>query len=164
MQRVPSDAIAPFRPRVAKPTIDYLVRCVVRYAMEHYGERVDELPYEDLFLCMKSGVFRARQYGFEDFESIALFVGLMLETAPNFDEHEVIRLGLTDPRLHGADKLELMLETTSDETWQEVIEQHDEQAWSFGLTEENELAECEALNARMAIFAPMDDAKGFDSE
>ena len=82
MQRVPSEAIAPFRPRVAKPTIDYLVRCVVRYAMEHYGERVEELPYEDLFLCMKSGVFRARQYGFEDFESITpFFISIAPETS-----------------------------------------------------------------------------------
>lgn len=164
MQRTSAEGIAPFRPRVAKPRFDYLVRCLMRYALEHHADQVDGLPDDDLFLCMKSGIFRARQYGLEDFESIAMFVGLMLVTAPNFDEHEFIRLYLTEPTLQGVEKLDIVMVCTSDEVWQEVLEQHDDQAWSFGLTEENQLAECQDLNARMAILARLDDAQGIDAE
>lgn len=164
MQRTSAEGIAPFRPRVAKPRIDYLVRCVMRYAIEHHAAQVDGLPDKDLFLCMKSGIFRARQYGLEDFESIAVFVGLMLATAPNFDDHESIRLYLAEPTLQGNEKLDVVVACTNDEVWQEVLEQHDDQAWSYGLTEENELAECQELNARMAILARLENIKGTDAE
>lgn len=97
---------------------------------------------------MKSGIARARQYGLRDFTSLAVFIGLMLETAPNLDEHELIRGILTFSELDGVAKIDAVLEAASDETWQEVIDRHDVLAWSFGLTDENTMAECQGLNSK----------------
>ncbi len=162
LQRVHLEVIAPFRPRVSSPNVDYLTRCPVRYAREHHSAQVGEMPDEDLFLCTKSGIARARQNGFHDFESIAVFVGLMLDTAPNFDEHELIRRALTDPKLSGVARLDALLETTSDESWQEVIDRYDDQAWSFALSDENELAECQELNSKMYPPWQADGSSGLD--
>ena len=160
LQRVHSEAIAPFRTRVSKPNLDYLTRCLVRYAQEHHSAQVGQMPDYDLFLCMKSGVARARQYDFQDFESIAVFVGLMLNTAPNFDEHELIQPGLADSEVRGVARLDALLKTTSDEIWQEVIDRYDDQAWSFALSYENELAECEELNSKMYPSSQVDTSSG----
>ena len=60
---------------------------------------VFELPAETLETMIRTGLARARTHGFTSEADLAGFVAVMLETAPNFDDHPLLRRGLRDERV-----------------------------------------------------------------
>jgi hypothetical protein len=89
-------------------------------------ELVSELDEDDLLACVRVGIERARGHGLDSEQSIGIFVGWMLEIAPNFDEQPNIRKVLTYPGLAPEQRLELVGRLATEEDWEEAAEMYNE--------------------------------------
>lgn len=90
---------------------------------------VFELPAETLETMIRTGIERAREYGFASEADLAGFVALMVETAPNFDNHPLLRRGLQDERVKLEERLQALLQHATEANWQVVKEEYDPSAW-----------------------------------
>jgi hypothetical protein len=83
---------------------------------------VFELPTETVEAMIRTGFERAREYGFAS-------EALMIETAPNFDNHPLLQRGLQDERVKLEERLGVLLENATAANWQVVKEEYDPSAW-----------------------------------
>lgn len=90
---------------------------------------VFELPAETLEAMARTGLERARQYGFVSEADLAGFVVVMLETAPNFDDHPLLKRGLKDERVKLEERLAALLQNATEANWGVVKEDYDPGAW-----------------------------------
>ncbi len=90
---------------------------------------VFELAEEALGAMVRSGFERARRYGFASEADLAGFVVLMLETAPNFDDHPLLQRGLQDERVKLVERLAVLLQNATEANWGVVKEDYDPAAW-----------------------------------
>jgi hypothetical protein len=90
---------------------------------------VFELPTETVEAMIRTGFERAREYGFASEADLAGFVALMIETAPNFDNHPLLQRGLQDERVKLEERLGVLLENATAANWQVVKEEYDPSAW-----------------------------------
>ncbi len=93
---------------------------------------VFELAEETLEAMARSGFERARRYGFASEADLAGFVTLMLETAPNFDDHPLLQRGLQDERVKLEERLAALLQNATEANWGVVKEDYDPAAWKVG--------------------------------
>lgn len=75
------------------------------------------------------GVARARRHGMRREKTIALFVGLMFEFGPTFDEHPLASPVLSNEPLRPERRIDLLLQRLSDEDWAEIEDARDDAAW-----------------------------------
>lgn len=122
-----AEHLAAFNPQTDDEIEDFILKCVE----ENYWEQIKEMTDEDCRLCIRSGIIRARQYGIKEAVDLGTFICLMLEFAPNFDEHPLINKILTNEAFEGSAKIEQVVSSTTDDTWQETIDNYDEKAWLF---------------------------------
>ncbi|HEX4949179.1 MAG TPA: hypothetical protein VFZ34_21055 [Blastocatellia bacterium] len=90
---------------------------------------VFELPEETLKTMIHTGIARAREHEFTSEADLAGFVALMLETAPNFDDHPLLRRGLRDERVRLEERLQALLQNATEANWGVVKEEYDPSAW-----------------------------------
>jgi hypothetical protein len=90
---------------------------------------VSEMPLDLLHRLVREGVARARGYGLSWENNLATFVSLMLDVAPNFDEHPLIRHLLRDGRVPPDARMDLVVENVSDEMWEAAGQNYDPVAW-----------------------------------
>lgn len=121
--------IAAFNPQADDEIEDFILGCI----LENHLDLVIEMTDEDRRLCVRSGMKRARQYEIKEAADLATFICLMLEFAPNFDEHPLIKKILTDTAIDGSAKIREVINSTTDAAWQDTIDNYDERAWLFGL-------------------------------
>lgn len=93
---------------------------------------VELLTDERLHEMVGRGVERARAYGMTWESSITAFVVLMFVSAPNFDDHPLLRRVLKDEQTDPDLRIERLWEQTSDDNWEQVEQNYDARAW--GLT------------------------------
>lgn len=90
---------------------------------------VFELPAETLEAMVRTGIARAREHGYASEADLAGFVVLMFETAPNFDDHPLLRRGLRDERVKLEERLQALLQNATEANWGVVKEAYDASAW-----------------------------------
>lgn len=75
------------------------------------------------------GLLRARTYGFKRASSLAAFVAIMFDIAPNFDEHPRIHAVLTDPTLSPDLRIDVLMSRTTAAHWEEALVRGGSDAW-----------------------------------
>jgi hypothetical protein len=75
------------------------------------------------------GVERARAAGFSKAEDIAVFVSLMFEVSPQFNEQPAIANVLQNTALAPTDRFEQIFEQVPDDAWTEAQDLYDEKIW-----------------------------------
>jgi len=99
---------------------------------------VDALPEETLYDLIRSGIRRARSYGFTFESSIAGFVAVMFEIAPNFDTHRLSQVLLNDEEVEPNARLDELLNVLTEKNWEAIRTDYDPQAWEFAEVEKEE--------------------------
>lgn len=106
-----------------------LARVVTAAVKEANAERVAGYDDEQLAEMIKFGIERARAHNFERAETIAAFVAVMLEIAPNFDEQEEIKTVLADANHPPDERFFQLFERVSDVGWQAAENLYDARVW-----------------------------------
>lgn len=105
------------------------VRRVIAFLRTECPEDIEQHPQEQWQTMVINGISRARRYGITYESSIAAFVALMFQYAPNFDEHVHIHAILTDMEVPPDTRIKLLGECTLDEDWEAVLSLYDAAAW-----------------------------------
>lgn len=118
---------------------ELLLRRVVDHLREKYADTVVQLP-SDLLIVSKigedelktmvgTGISRARGYGLSHESTLAAFVALMFEAAPNFDEYPLMQQILHDENTPANSRIDLLLSQASDEDWEAIKGTYRVGAW-----------------------------------
>jgi hypothetical protein len=91
---------------------------------------VDELPEETLYSLVRTGVQRAGAHEFDLESSIAAFVAVMFEVCPNFANHRLCELMLSDEDVEPNERLDELLSVLTEKNWESIRETYDPQAWN----------------------------------
>lgn len=106
-----------------------LVRRTIEFLRIEYPEDIKRHPEGQWRNRVVNGISRARSYGITYESSIAAFVALMFQYAPNFDEYAPIHAILTDGEVPPDTRVKLLGECTIDEDWEIVEDRYDAAAW-----------------------------------
>ncbi len=109
---------------------------LISHLHEHHEEAVEDLTDEMLLPMVRTGIARARRYGMTWESNLTAFVALMFEIAPNWDEHSFIQAVLNSRHIAPEDKMDVLVERTPEEVWEEAERRYDADAW-FGFDEES---------------------------
>jgi hypothetical protein len=98
---------------------------------------IAELPDDILSKMVRRGIARARQYGITWRSTLLAFVTLMLVSAPNFDDHPSLRRVLFDCDIDPDERLDKMIEDSTEENWMDVERAYNAGAWGLNQQEVN---------------------------
>ncbi len=117
------------------------LRKLVEYLYEHHGQVavqlpenftvIVQIPENQIKTLVANGINRARAYGISSEVSLAAFVVLMFVTAPNFDEHPLIKRLLKDERIAANERIDSLWQHTTEQNWQVVKQNYDAKAWQI---------------------------------
>jgi hypothetical protein len=133
--------IRPEQYEVFKPVAEEVfTREIVAYLRKAYADRVVKLPNgpttieglseEKLRLMVKGGITRARRYDLTGKASLITFVVIMFLTAPNFDEHPLIKHVLTSQSVPPDARIDELWQRTVDQNWVAVRTSYDPEVWT----------------------------------
>jgi hypothetical protein len=134
--------IRPEQLEAFEPVADaaFVVR-VVQHLRDEHADEVVSLPdreytvagldEETIAEMARTGIAKARSYGFTWESSITAFVVLMFVVAPSFDNHPLIKRALNDTSPDENSRIENLFERTSSENWDVAAQSYDSAAW-FG--------------------------------
>jgi hypothetical protein len=118
-----------------------LIRKLATTLRERHGECIVRLPdavravgqFDDDTIreLVRKALARARGHGLTSESSLASFVILMFETAPNFDEHPLLKKTLGAADVAPDERIKQLLEETTDQNWDAARELYDPAAWGF---------------------------------
>ncbi len=92
---------------------------------------VAQLSDEVLEEMVQNGIARARQYDISYESALVAFVVTMFEAAPNFDAYPLLQQILQDEKTLPNSRIDLLLDRTSDQDWEEVKRTYDPGAWEL---------------------------------
>ena len=98
---------------------------------ENHARAIEGLDDQVLEERIRAGLKRARRYEISEEATLASFVGLMFEFAPNFDEHPRMQAILMDRRIPPDDRIHELVEEATDSDWDDVRHLSDLRAWSM---------------------------------
>jgi hypothetical protein len=101
----------------------------VRHMRVFHDAAVADLPDDELRRRVVHGLERARRHGLTWEYSLTVFVAHMLELSPTFDEHPAVARVLADTSLPPDERMDELLARLTDEQWDEVVAQGDEDAY-----------------------------------
>ena len=102
---------------------------VVAYVLRVAPHAAHGLTDEEMRRRARAGLRRASRHGFSQRGPLKVFICLMFEVAPNFDEHPVIRAHLAAEPLDEGRRIRRLIVRVTDEQWAEAARQRDEEAW-----------------------------------
>jgi hypothetical protein len=102
---------------------------IARHLREEHRRAVKDIADGELRKLIAAGIARAGRHGIESGQAVALFVALMFEIAPNFDEHPAIRKVLSDEGLAVDARVGELAERISPEEWVAAQGTYDARAW-----------------------------------
>src|SRR5262249_29538881 len=115
------------------------LRRVVQYLRERHSSvavqlpsgitTVELIPEETLFELVENGIKRARRDGMSWESALSAFVVLMFVTAPNFDDHPLIRRVMKDDKIDANARIDHLWESTTEQNWEAVKQRYDTAAW-----------------------------------
>src|SRR5262249_53790968 len=103
-----------------------LARRLVIFLQERHAAGDDP---EALRAKVETGIQRAARHGLKDDASVALFVALMFEFAPNFDQHPRVRELLRGTSAPPAVRLRRVVGSIAESEWSEIRAAADASAW-----------------------------------
>jgi hypothetical protein len=103
------------------------------------------LPKETLQTLVRSSIERARDYGLDREDSIAAFVALRFEVAPNFDKHNLSQVVLSDESVEPNARVDQLLEVLNEKNWETIQKTYDPEAW---LSQQEEVESEEEKSAK----------------
>jgi len=98
---------------------------------------IAEIPDEILSAMVRGGIARAREYGITWCSTLAGFVSLMFISAPNFDDHPLLKRALFDNDTDPNGRLEKLIEDSTEQNWEAVRQAYDPSAWGLNRQEVN---------------------------
>jgi hypothetical protein len=118
-----------------------LIRKLATTLRERHGECLVRLPdavrtveqFDDNALreLVRNALARAKGHGLTFESSLASFVILMFETAPNFDEHPLLNRTLGDEDVAPDERINQLLDEATDQNWDAARERYDPAAWGL---------------------------------
>lgn len=108
---------------------DALVRLIRQIMRECCPGRVEDYSDKLLDGMIRLGIERARKHEFEQSETIAAFVSVMFEIAPDFDEHPHIKQVLEDTNYSVDDRFFQLWQRIDEKAWQEAENKYDAKLW-----------------------------------
>ena len=125
MLRIREEQLRQFEPQADAA----LVARIVEHLHEEHADVTDTLPDDVLREMVEAGMARARGHGLTWESSLAAFVALMFEIAPNFDEHPRVRHYLDSSTVPPDERLNRLAASLSDEDWEAIERDYDAAAW-----------------------------------
>jgi hypothetical protein len=135
MLKIRTEQIQAFQPLAEEGfewrVVDYIKTSHAQVSIQLLTGRftVSQLPDATLHTMVREGIRRARAYGMTWQSTITSFVVLMFVTAPNFDEHPLIKRVLKDERIKPDLRIEQLWEQTKDQNWRAAEQMYDPSAW-----------------------------------
>lgn len=130
---------------------DAFIGDVVEYLREHYGDRtvqlsegsaaLETLPEHTLRQMVQRGIVRASRYGINSRGNLKAFIVIMVVTAPNFDDHPLIKRILNDKQVGAESRIDELWKRTMDQNWIAVRQSYNASVWdiqAIALTPEQE--------------------------
>lgn len=93
---------------------------LAKFLRERHGHLVASLSDEELRGRIRDGVRRAGVYGINWDSSLALFIIVMLSTAPTFDQHPSARAILTNEYIEPNRRVHVLVQRIPNEVWTEI--------------------------------------------
>lgn len=94
--------------------------------------RVDGIQTERLRTMVRIGIGKARDVGLTKAEDLGVFVALMFEVSPQFDQEPTINGVLGDTIYSPEDRLAQLFARVPDEAWATAVDLYDEKIWFVG--------------------------------
>jgi hypothetical protein len=98
---------------------------------------IAEIPDDILSVMVRGGIARAREYGITSSSTLAGFVSLMFISAPNFDDHPLLKRALHDNDTDPNSRLEKLIQDSTEQNWEAVRQAYDASAWGVKEQEVN---------------------------
>ena len=92
---------------------------------------VSEIAEDELIAMVLFGLSRARGYGISHESSLAGFVAIMFETAPNFDAYPLVQQILQDETIPPDSRIDLLLERVTEPDWEALKARYDTATWKM---------------------------------
>ena len=105
------------------------VSSVVENLRTNHPAAVKDTPDDTLHKRVEYGIQSAREYGLSWKNSLSTFVTLMFVIAPDFDRLSAFKQFLTDEGVPPNERMELLLEKTTDADWQEAEKASEPNNW-----------------------------------
>ncbi len=99
------------------------------YFRDEIPEELENFSPNILQRMILAGIHRAKQNGFMTEDTITAWVQIMFQISPNFDEQTSIRKALQQCPKSCEDKLDFVLENTTEQDWDEAEDLYDNNAW-----------------------------------
>ncbi len=128
MSVIESVAQENFVRRIAAHLLADYSQCVVTLP-DQSKTAVGDMPEETLHSLVRTGIARARGRGLSLESSTAAFVAVMFEVSPNFDNHRLCEVLLTDEEVEPDRRLDEVFNVLTEKNWESVRESYDPQAW-----------------------------------
>ena len=111
--------------------VDYLRKTRPQEVVRFPGgpTTIAEIPDEILSSMVRDGIARARKYGITWRSTLAGFVSLMFISAPNFDDHPLLKRALLDNDTDPNSRLEKLIQDSTEQNWEAVRQAYDASAW-----------------------------------
>ena len=103
----------------------------VAVRLPNSSSTVAQLSDEVLEEMVQNGITRARQYDISYESALVAFVVTMFEAAPNFDAYPLMLQILRDEKTPPNSRIDVLLQRTSDQDWEEVKRTYDPAAWEL---------------------------------
>lgn len=89
------------------------------------------LPDDILSDMVRGGIARAREYGVTWCSTLLAFVTTMFVSAPNFDDHPLLKRVLLDNDTDPNYRLDKLMQNSTEENWEAVRRAYDVAAWGL---------------------------------
>ncbi|MCI0390609.1 MAG: hypothetical protein MOB07_17830 [Acidobacteria bacterium] len=99
--------------------------------------RVTELTDEILSNMVRGGIARAREYGITWCSTLVAFVVVMFVSAPNFDDHPLLKRALLDNDTDPNGRLDKLIQNSTEQNWEAARQSYDANAWGLKEREVN---------------------------
>lgn len=106
-----------------------LVRLIRQIMRECCPVRVENYSDKILDGMIKLGMEKAKKHNFAKAETVAAYVAVMFEIAPNFDEQPMIKQVLEDPNYVVDDRFFQLWQRVDEKVWQEAEDGYDAKMW-----------------------------------
>jgi hypothetical protein len=121
-------------------TDELLAERIVDHLRKEYSDTIVQLPSRVLILheiaddelkaMVRVGLSRARGYGISHESPLAGFIAIMIDAAPNFDQHPALQPMLSDETVDANLRVPKLLDQFTEEVWRDVKTSYDPAVWT----------------------------------
>lgn len=124
--RLRTEHLVGFQPLIER---DFVTR-LCEHIRKYHAAATEGMSDDVLRQRVMNGVARAKGYGLQLEATLAGFVALMFEFAPNFDKHASFHEILRDPEVPPEKRVDELVDLSSEEDWEAVEKNSDPAAWA----------------------------------